>query len=516
MTDQKNIDGKWRFRLGVLFFILGLIFPVFIPLALMIEMSAQWKTAVTGMMAVGIPDLLWIAAAAVVGKEGFKAIRDRFFGFFKKFGPPQEVSKTRYRIGLVMFVLPLLLGWVEPYTATLLPAYESNRLMYSLCGDALFLASFFVLGGDFWDKLQALGFFISTRVIQGLGAAMFLTTGMAILTLVFPPDKRGRAIGILVTAVYVGLSTGPFVGGFLTQYLGWRSIFVVIFLLGAGSLYVTLRYLKEEWSEAKGETFDIGGSIVYALSIFFLVYGGTRLPEMMGGILVLAGCIGLVLFYRLQKNTRYPVFEVGLFQHNRTFLFSSMAALIHYAATFGITFQISLFLQYIKEMSPQTAGSVLMIQPVMMALFSTQAGKLSDRIEPRVIASAGMGLTAIGLAYFVFLSSATPLWLIVGNLALLGFGFALFSSPNMSAIMGSVDRKQYGLASGTVATMRLLGQMCSMTLVTLFLDLFIGKNEIRADNYPLFLASMRICFAFFVVLCGIGIGFSLFRGNVRE
>lgn len=237
---------------------------------------------------------------------------------------------------------------------------------------------------------------------------------------------------------------------------------------------------------------------------------------MMGGLFVLAGCIGLVYFFRLQKKTSYPVFEVGLFQKNRTFLFSSLAALIHYAATFGVTFQLSLYLQYIKGMSPQTAGSLLMIQPVLMALFSTQAGKLSDRIEPRLIASAGMGLTAMGLAYFVFLSAATPLWLIAGNLGLLGFGFALFSSPNMSAIMGSVERKQYGLASGTVATMRLLGQMCSMTLVTVLLALYIGSQEIRADNYHLFLESMQICFALFVALCGIGIGFSLFRGKMRE
>jgi len=149
-------DVTWRFRLGVILFILGLIFPIFIPLALMIEMSAKWKTAVTGMMAVGIPDLLWIAAAAVVGKEGFKAIRNKFFGYFKKFSPPQEVGKTRYRIGLVMFVLPLLFGWVEPYIASVLPGYQTYRLVYNISGDMLFISSFFVLGGDFWDKLQAL------------------------------------------------------------------------------------------------------------------------------------------------------------------------------------------------------------------------------------------------------------------------------------------------------------------------------------------------------------------------
>ena len=153
--EQKS-EYTWRLRLGTGLFFLGLIFPVFIPLALKIEMSAGMKTAVTGMMAVGIPDLMWIAAAAVLGKEGFKAIRNKFFGYFKKFGPPQEVGKTRYRIGLVMFVLPLLFGWMEPYTTTILPGYQSYRLVYNISGDVLFISSFFVLGGDFWDKLQAL------------------------------------------------------------------------------------------------------------------------------------------------------------------------------------------------------------------------------------------------------------------------------------------------------------------------------------------------------------------------
>ena len=153
--EEKNEYG-WRFRLGVLLFILGLIFPILIPLALMVEMSAGMKTAVTGLMAVGLPELIWIAAAAVVGKEGFKAIRGKFFGYFKKFGPPQEVSRTRYRIGLVMFVLPLLFAWLEPYTPSIIPGYQSYSLVYNIIGDILFISSFFVLGGNFWDKLRAL------------------------------------------------------------------------------------------------------------------------------------------------------------------------------------------------------------------------------------------------------------------------------------------------------------------------------------------------------------------------
>lgn len=146
----------WRFRLGGVLFFLGLIFPLFIPLVLMIDMSAGWKAAVTGMMSVGIPELLWIAAAAILGKAGFKAIREKFFAFLKKHGPPQKVSRSRYRIGLVMFVLPLLFAWLEPYTAAFLPRYQSYRLICNIGGDVVFVSSFFVLGGDFWEKMRAL------------------------------------------------------------------------------------------------------------------------------------------------------------------------------------------------------------------------------------------------------------------------------------------------------------------------------------------------------------------------
>lgn len=414
----------------------------------------------------------------------------------------------------------VMLGWVATSyllaTAILLVPIGKFADMYGR--RKVFVAGIFVFtaGALLSVFVPGIRSFIGMRAFQGLGAAMFLTTGMAILTSVFPPDKRGRAIGILVTAVYVGLATGPFAGGVLTQYFGWRSIFVVIAFFGAVSIVVTLRYLKGEWAEGVGQSFDTTGSIVYALAIFCLVYGGTRMPEPLAGILILSGCLALVVFFWLQKNTQNPVFEVSLFQKNKTFLFSSLAALIHYAATFGVTFQISLYLQYIKGMDPKTAGTVLMVQPVMMALFSIQAGKISDRIEPRIIASSGMGLTGLGLAYFVFLDPATPLWLVIANLALLGFGFALFSSPNMSAIMGSVERHQYGLASGTVATMRLLGQMCSMTTVTVFLAIFVGRQQIMPENYPSFLTSMKACFIYFVVLCLIGTAFSLFRGNIRR
>ncbi|MCJ8499283.1 MFS transporter [Desulfatitalea alkaliphila] len=357
---------------------------------------------------------------------------------------------------------------------------------------------------------------IALRVGQGIGAAMFVTTGMAIVTSVFPPQRRGRAIGIYVAAVYIGLSVGPFAGGLLVQHVGWRSLFALMLPLGAVSVGVTLRFLKGEWAEARGEPLDIVGSLLYAGAIFALVYGGTALPSAAGGLLALGGLVGLLLFARRQARIAHPVFDVSLFRTNRVFAFSSLAALINYAATFAITFMLSLFLQYIKGLPPQTAGLVLVAQPAVMALFSPLAGRWADRIQPRWIASAGMLLTTLGLVGLLFLHPDVAIGRIVVNLALLGLGFALFSSPNMSAIMGSVAKHQYGIASGAVATMRLLGQMISMAVAAVVLAITIGQAAIAPANYPQLLGSLQILLAIFAGMCIFGIYFSMARGEIGK
>ena len=357
---------------------------------------------------------------------------------------------------------------------------------------------------------------IAMRVLQGIGSAMFVTTGMAIITSIFPPARRGKAIGIYVSAVYIGLSVGPFAGGFITRYLGWRSIFAVVVPFGAASVYMTIKYLKGEWADARGETLDIRGSFLYGVSILILIYGASLLPRLVAVYLMIAGLGGLGLFIRHELRVPYPVFEVKLFSQNRLFTFSSLAALINYSATFALTFLLSLYLQYIKGIPPQYAGSILIAQPIVMAVFSPLAGRLSDRIEPRLIASAGMSITVIGLIFFVFIGPNTSKVMIVLVLAFLGFGFALFSSPNMNAIMSSVEKRYLGIASGTVATMRLLGQMVSMAIAMVVFAIFIGREPITPANYSEFLKSVRISFLIFSLLCTLGILFSFMRGELRK
>jgi MFS family permease len=286
--------------------------------------------------------------------------------------------------------------------------------------------------------------------------------------------------------------------------------------LGIIIILLILLKLKGEWADAKGETFDFKGSVLYAVSLIALMCGVTLLPGMPGFILIITGFLGLFLFYKLEKNLRFPVFDVNLFGTNRVFAFSCFAALINYSATFSVTFLTSLFLQYIKGLSPQDAGIVLISQPVIMTIFSPLAGRLSDRIEPRIIASVGMAITASGLVILSMLQENTGIVLVVACLMLLGFGFALFSSPNMNAIMGSVEKRFYGIASGSVGTMRLLGQMLSMGIVTLIFALLIGPVQITSQYHSVFIKSFRIALVIFSILCTGGIFLSLSRGKLRK
>jgi len=356
---------------------------------------------------------------------------------------------------------------------------------------------------------------IGLRVLQGVGAAMVSTTGIAIVAAVFPVSERGRAIGITVAAVYIGLSTGPFAAGYLSALWGWRSLFLVTFPMGLLSVYLATTMIRDEWTPAAGQPLDITGILLYGLCLVLLMAGLSGMPGIKGTAALVGAIVCFYLFIRQEVKTPYPVVEIALFQKNRGFAFSSLAALINYAATFAVAFYLSLYLQYIKAMTPQTAGLVLITQPVVMALFSPLAGRLSDRFEPGAIASLGMSLCATGLLLLARLNGGSGIFYIVVTLLLLGLGFALFSSPNMNAIMSSVAPAHYGLASGTVATMRLIGQMLSMAIATLFFALFIGDVQITPETHTAFLRAMRLGFAVCCGLCLIGIYFSWNRGAIR-
>ena len=221
------------------------------------------------------------------------------------------------------------------------------------------------------------------------------------------------------------------------------------------------------------------------------------------------------VFILRELRIDYPILDLRLFR-SIPFAFSNLAALINYSATFAVTFLLSLYLQDIKSLDAEKSGFILLAQPVIMAVLSPAAGKLSDRIEPRIVASIGMGFTAIGLLVFCFLSPTTSIGLILAGLVVLGLGFALFSSPNTNAIMSSVEKKFFGTASGLVGTMRLTGQLLSMGIATLTFSHFLGGRLIEPDTYPLFLQAVRVAFIISTVLCVFGVFASMARGRIRK
>jgi EmrB/QacA subfamily drug resistance transporter len=356
---------------------------------------------------------------------------------------------------------------------------------------------------------------LASRVVQGLGGAMILGTGVAMLTSAYPQGERGRVLGINVSSTYLGLSLGPVLGGFLTHYLGWRSIFWINAFLGLFVFALSAAFLKEERAEARKGKFDAAGSIVLGLALVSLMLGLSRLPQTTAVLLVLAGLAGIAGFILLEKTVRNPVLDMRLFQGNPVFAYSNLAALINYCATFAVGFLLSFYLQFIKGMSPQNAGLILVAQPAVMAIFSPLAGRLSDRHEPRLLASAGMAVSAAGLGLLAFLARTTSLGFVGMSLAVLGLGFALFSSPNTNAVMSSVEKSFFGLASATLGTMRMTGQMLSMGAAMLIFALYLGTARITPEVFPQFLTALRTAFLFFAALCLVGVFASLKRGKMR-
>ena len=357
---------------------------------------------------------------------------------------------------------------------------------------------------------------ICFRIMQGISSAMIFSNAMAILTSVVSPQSRGKALGLISASTYIGLSCGPVLGGLICRVFTWRGVFYVNLLLSLLVIAVTAWKLKGEW---KGVTakFDAWGSVLCIASQALLLFG---LANLTAGLLyqlsLAAGVLLLVLFVLLEKNHPSPLIPVKSVLRNRPFAFSNLATLINYSATFALSFVLSLYLQAVLKIDTAAAGLILLVQPVLMAVLSPVMGALSDKVRPSILASLGMGVSALSLFLFIFLSAQTSVVLILLNLALIGLGFALFASPNTNAIMGSIDKSLYGVASSLLGNMRLLGQSVSMAIISLITSVLMRGLSIGMDGYAdRLLVSLRTAFIIFAALCVLGVFASLVRGAPR-
>ena len=372
----------------------------------------------------------------------------------------------------------------------------------------------YVLGSVIAGLAQTGAMLIAARAVQGAGGAMLAATSVAILVSVHEPGERGRVLGINAASLYTGLSVGPALGGILTQSLGWRAVFLVNVPLGLMLFLAAYYRLPRQQPQSPHVRFDWPGFAAYAVFLVGGVYGMTQLPGADGIAGIAIGLAGFLVLLKIEGATKEPLMDIALFRSNMSFALSNLAALLNYSAFFAATFLLSLYLQIVTGLSPRTAGLVLVAMPVIQALVSPVAGRLSDRREPRVLASAGMALSGIALFLMSRFEVNTPILQVALALALLGLGVGLFSSPNTNAVMTSVQPSRYGLASATLSTTRQVGMVLSMGIATLFIASRVGAASVEETPPDLFVAAMQSTFLLCTGACLIGIVASVFRGTV--
>ena len=342
--------------------------------------------------------------------------------------------------------------------------------------------------------------FLACRFVLGIALSFINVTSMAMVVSAFKPEERGKALGINITGVYIGLSLSPVLGGILNYQLGWRAVV----LFGVPFLFVILALLltkiDEEWVTFENIPLDIKGSVAYGIGMVLFMYGFTILNSLSGVVLTVLGIIILIVFGLIELREPNPVFDIRFFK-NRKFLSSNFASLCAYLATFAVTTILNYHLQYIKGFNSQSAGIILLVAPLCQVALAPIAGRLSDRYVPQILAAIGMALGTISLILFSFLGSETPLEFLIVSMIIYGVAFGLFSPPNTNVIMSSVPPKDTSVASAAVSTMRTVGQAMSIGILTLVFAFVMGNVEIVEQNYPLLISSCQITCIICVVLC---------------
>ena len=359
--------------------------------------------------------------------------------------------------------------------------------------------------------------FLASRFILGISLSFINVTSMSMVVSAFKPEERGKALGINITGVYIGLSMSPVLGGILNYHLGWRSVV----LFGVPFLFVILALLltkvDDEWITFKNIPLDIKGSVSYGIGMVLFMYGFTILNTYLGIILTILGIVILIIFALIELKQDHPVFDVRFFK-NRKFSSSNFASLSAYLATFAVTTILNYHLQYIKGFDSQSAGMILLVAPLCQVVLAPIAGRLSDRYVPQILAAIGMGLGTISLILFSFLNGQTPLEYLIISMVIYGIGFGLFSPPNTNVIMSSVPPKDTSVASAAVSTMRTVGQAMSMGILTLVFAFVMGNVPIVEQYYPLLIKSSQITCLICVVLCMASIfaSFVGIKSNINQ
>lgn len=326
----------------------------------------------------------------------------------------------------------------------------------------------FILGSMFCGMATTTGALVAFRAFQAIGAAVLTANSPAILTHNFPASQRGRALGLQSAMVYLGLTIGPSLGGWLATNFGWRVVFYINVPVGLAAFLLSLWFIPADAPRVKDEKFDLPGSVIFMAGLIALMLGlnrghdwGWASPAILG-LLALALAL-LVFFIYVQQRAAFPMLDLTLFR-KRIFSASLASALLNYVAVNVVIFTTPFFLIQGRGLNAAQAGMVMTAQPLVMAMVAPISGALSDRIGSRILATSGSLVLACGLLWLSRLSASSPLPYVAAGLAISGLGSGLFASPNTSAILGAAPRHRQGIAAGMTATGRNVGMVLGVGL----------------------------------------------------
>lgn len=435
-------------------------------------------------------------------------------------GPPfmfSGVAVALPRMGAELSAGATALGLVETLflagsLSFLLPA---GRLADASDRRTLYLAGLFVFGATSIaiGALSSMPAILALRFLQGAASAVTAATGPAIITELVPPERRGRAFGSSIGAVYAGLTLGPIVAGALVDLFDWRAVFfggAGVILLGA---LVVLRLLPTRWKRPEGVVGLVPSALLVVLAALALVAGTAMVRE--GAIGYASSALGVLLaagFVARERGLSRPLLDVRALVANRALSDALLVQLLLYVNAFCSIFMISLYLQNVLDESPQIAGRTITIGSVLMAIVAPFSGALSDRIRPSVLSTMGVAAILGSSTLAVFLDAGSSLLHVIGVIALQGLGFALFSSPNMTVIMSAVSREQAGLASALAAKARSLGMLAGMLLTATLVSLALGHASV-AESPARFVGVMHTAFTALAVGTAITLALSVSRAR---
>lgn len=353
------------------------------------------------------------------------------------------------------------------------------------------------------------------RVVQGISSSMVYGTSMAIIGIVYANSNRGQALGIAASSVYLGLTLGPLIGGWLTQHWGWKSVFWAPLPILVLCLVALFAYVKGEWKSQHRVKFDWQGSLIFGAWVSAFMLGLSRLTDWRFALLAIFGLLLLAFFVWHQSKVASPLIRLSALRANRIFNSSLLSAFFIYGSSFSMVFLLSLYLQYIHGLSPSETGQIVLIQTLIMMILAPITGRLSDRFEPRVLSTIGCLLFVVGYAMLYRLDMQTPLQYVMVALVFLGLGFGFFSSPNNNAAIGSVTADQLSIAAVMLNLARTMGNMVSSAIVLTLFSVTMGGAAITSALYPELLLVIKITMALSVCYALVAAVFSYRRGTIH-